>query len=366
MYISIGKEAVQMPPIKLAFIGVGNMGQCAHLQHYAALPDCDVIALAELRPELGARVAARYGVPRVYRDHLELLDKEKPEALVCIQPFTRHGMLLPELLQAGLPILIEKPLASSVEQGERIVEAARRHKTWIMIGYHKRSDPATMRVKQEIERLLHTQELGQMRYVRLTMPPGDWIAGGFRDLIRTDEPVPSLPTEPPPENMTAEQFQDYIQFVNYYIHQINLLRHLLGEDYDVSYADPSGMLLLGHSRSGIPVLLEMQPYQTSRDWQETALVCFERGFIRLELPAPLACHLPGRVTFFADPNEGKEPYTMTPTLPSVGAMEQQARNFVRAVRGEAPAPCLADEALRDLQIARDYFFLLEKTKKQLK
>ena len=47
-----------MPPVKIAFIGTGNMGQCAHLRHYASLPGCEVIALAELRPQLGARVAA--------------------------------------------------------------------------------------------------------------------------------------------------------------------------------------------------------------------------------------------------------------------------------------------------------------------
>ena len=49
----------------------------------------------------------------------------------------------------------------------------------MMIGYHKRSDPATMYAKAEIDRLKSTGELGAMKYVRITMPAGDWIAGGF-------------------------------------------------------------------------------------------------------------------------------------------------------------------------------------------
>ena len=50
--------------IRLGFIGVGNMGQAAHLRNYASLnEECEVVALAELRPEMAAKVAARYGIP---------------------------------------------------------------------------------------------------------------------------------------------------------------------------------------------------------------------------------------------------------------------------------------------------------------
>ena len=41
---------------RIGFVGVGNMGQAAHLRNYATLPDCEVAALAELRPKLGQAV----------------------------------------------------------------------------------------------------------------------------------------------------------------------------------------------------------------------------------------------------------------------------------------------------------------------
>ncbi len=343
--------------LRIGFVGVGGMGQCAHLKNYAALPECEVVALAELRPELARRVATRYGVPKVYKSHTTMLAREKLDGLVASQPFTRHGVLVPELLKAGVPVFTEKPLAGSVEMGERIVDAVRRSGTWMMIGYHKRSDPATMRARAEIDRLKKTGELGKLRYVRILMPAGDWIASGFNDLLRTAEDYPQLSWEPPAADMTKEIHDAYIGFVNYYIHQVNLLRHLLGEPYRVTFADRGGVLFVAESAGGVTGTIEMSPYQTSIDWQESALVCFEKGYVKLELPAPLAANRPGRVELFRDPGRGATPETVIPQLPWVHAMRQQAINFLRAIRGEIKPLTTATEALEDLRVARAYIRL---------
>ncbi len=129
--------------VRIGFVGVGSMGQCAHLKNYAALPDCEVVAIAEVREALGQQVAARYGVPRVYPSHAEMLAAETLDGIVATQPFDRHGVLIPELLAAKTPVFTEKPLAASVPVGERLVSAVAESGTWWMLGYHKRSDPAT-------------------------------------------------------------------------------------------------------------------------------------------------------------------------------------------------------------------------------
>jgi predicted dehydrogenase len=343
--------------VRLGFVGVGGMGQCAHLRNYAALEGCEVAAIAELLPEQARRVAERYGVPKVYADLGEMLARERFDGLVASQPFTRHGLLVPQILGAKVPVFTEKPLAASVQVGERLVEAVRASGTWLMVGYHKRSDPATMRAKAEIDRLKASGELGRLTYVRILMPAGDWVANGFTDLIRTDEPRPELAVDPPAPDMSAEIYGRYTAFVNYYIHQVNLMRHLLGEPYQVTYADPSGVLLAGTSQSGAACTIEMSPYRTTIDWQESALVCFERGYLRLELPAPLASNRPGRVEIFRDPGKGATPETTVPQLPWVHAMRQQAANFVAAIRGEIPPMTKAEEALEDLRVARAYIQL---------
>ncbi len=343
--------------VRIGFVGVGGMGQAAHLRHYVQVPECEVVAIAEIKQDLARQVAARWGVPKVYASPADMLAKEKLDALVASQPFTRHGTLIPELLQAGLPIFTEKPLAGAVEMGERIVQAVKAANTWMMIGYHKRSDPATMLVKAEIERLKTTGELGKLTYIRILMPAGDWVANGFCQNLSSDEPNPQLAWDPPAADMDKATNDAYISFVNYYIHQVNLMRHLLGDTWSVTYAAPSGRLLAGRSPSGVDCTIEMSPYNTTIDWQEQAMVCFEKGWIKLDLHAPLTTNRAGRAEIFRDPGNGTQPKTEIPQLPWVGAMWQQARNFVAAVAGQAHTLCTAEDALEDIRLAREYIRL---------
>ncbi len=343
--------------VRIGFVGVGAMGQCAHLKNYATLPDCEVVAIAEIRPKLAQLVAERYGVPKVYPDHAAMLAAEQLDGIVASHMFTRHGVLVPELLKARAPIFTEKPLAGSIAAGRRILAALKRSRTWLTVGYHKRSDPATMYAKAAIDRLKQSGELGAMRYVRICMPAGDWIAGGFSDLINSNEPMPPLEYEAPAPDMDKKTCAEYISFVNYYIHQVNLMRHLMGEPYRVTHADKAGALLVVEGRSGVTGTIEMSPYTTSIAWQEEALVAFEHGYVKISLPAPLASNRPGRVEILRDPGNGAVPETIVPDLPWVHAMRQQAVNFVRAVRGEIKPMCEAQEALEDLKAARDYIRL---------
>ncbi|MBT4823377.1 MAG: Gfo/Idh/MocA family oxidoreductase, partial [Lentisphaerae bacterium] len=345
--------------VKLGFVGVGAMGQCAHLRNYCDLPVCDVVALAELRPKTGHAVAQRYGVERVYRSAEEMLASEPLDAIVASQPFDRHGVLLPQLLRAGKPIFIEKPLSSSPDAGQAIPGAVQTSGTWVMVGYHKRSDPACAYALETIRELRNSGELGRMTYIRILMPAGDWVAGGFTCLINKGDAAPPLEREAATVDMDDETQRAYTTFVNYYIHQINLLRFFLEEPYHVTYADPSGVMLAAESESGVPGVIEMSPYHTSIAWQESVLVCFERGYVKVELPAPLALNRPGRVEVMRDPEHAANPDTTSPHLPWVHAMRQQAINFVAAVKGERPPVCSAAEALEDLRVARDYIRLLK-------
>ncbi len=340
--------------IRIGFVGVGGMGQCAHLKNYVTVPDCEVVALAEIRPELASKVAAKYGIAKVYASHAELLANEKLDGIVASQPFTRHGTLVPELLKARIPVFTEKPLAGTIQMGEKIVKALARSGTWHMVGYHKRSDPATMYAKQQIDAFKKSGEIGKLKYVRILMPAGDWVAGGFNDLIWSSEVLPPVAWDPPAPDMNKATYDRFIGFVNYYIHQVNLMRHLLGEPYKVVFADRTGVVLVGTGASGVACTIEMTPYRTTLDWNEQALIAFENGYVKLDLPAPLAGNRPGRVEVFKDPGNGRPPETVIPTLPWIHAMRQQAINFVRAIKGEIKPLCEAREALEDLKVALQY------------
>jgi predicted dehydrogenase len=120
-------------------------------------------------------------------------------------------------------------------------------------------------------------------------------------------------------------------------------------------------MLAGTSDSGVAVVIEMSPYHTTFAWQESALVGFQRGYVKLDLPAPLASNRPGSVEVLVDPGKGAVPQTARPHLPWIGSMRRQAVNFLAAVRGERPPTCDAAEALEDLRVAREYIRLWKET-----
>jgi len=349
--------------VRIGFVGAGSMGQMAHLRNYATLDDCEVVALAEVRPETGALVAARYGIPKVYPSHREMLAKEKLDGVVASQPFDLHATMLPEIYPHVRHVFTEKPLAVTVEAGEKLAAAAAKAKCTHMVGYHKRNDPATAYACDVVSRWKSGKAMGPMKYVRITMPAGDWVANGFIGLLNAgDQPSgPAMEREigdawgaPKIPGLDPSVGKRYVEFVNYYIHQVNLMRHLFGESYRVTFADKSGVLLAVESVSGVCGTIEMSPYRTTVEWEETALIAFEKGYVLLRLPAPLAHARCGTVEVYEDPGDGATPVRTSPTLPWVHAMRQQAANFVKVCRDEMQPPCDAAEAVEDLKVAREY------------
>lgn len=347
--------------LKLAFVGLGGMGQVAHLRNYLLEPSVEVVAAAEIRPALLQKVITRTGIARGYTDHRELLAKEADlDGIVSIQQFTRHASLIPELLSRGVPVLTEKPLARSAEVGEKIFKTSLETKTPLYVGYHKRSDPAVMYAKKLIGEWQASGKFGKFRYLRVSMPPGGWPAprSGYDTHIQSDEAYPPIVHDAHGTNLNADGVQELDAFVNYYIHQVNLMRHLLGEDYKVTYADPAGVVLGFNSASGISGVLEMAAYQSEIEWQEQAFIAFDKGWIRVDIPGPLTLDAAGKVTVFQDYPENRTAETIIPSLPAVHAMRQQARNFIATLRGQPSPICTAADALKDLQTARDYMDML--------
>jgi len=348
-----------MDKVRIGFVGTGRMGQCAHLKNYSILKDCTVTAIAEPRKYLAERVAQKYGVPKVYNNYSDMLSEEKLDGIVASQQFSYHWKIVPEILKAGIPVFIEKSLACSVQQGEKILSALKNSGTWLMVGYHKRNDPAIVYAKDRLDKWKSTGEMGELRYIRISMNGSDWIAGGFNDLITTKEQYPAMETEPLPDDMDGETFKKYVLFVNFYIHQINLLRYLFSEPYHITYTDTQGTLLTTESESGKTGILEMSTYNSGKVWHETVFVAMNKGFIEINLPAPLASYRAGKVRIFSDTREDAPAQTIVPQMPRVHAMLQQARNFVESIQGRAKPLCEAAEALEDLKTVREYFKVKE-------
>jgi predicted dehydrogenase len=283
-----------------------------------------------------------------------MLEAEELDGVVAPLQFSEHASLLPDLYRGCRHVLTEKPVAVRPQTGQQLAEAARAAGCVHMVGYHKRADPAVAWAIGQIQRWQANGEAGELRYVRITISGGDWMAGGNAGYLASEEPPTQTGSETPPPELGDEVGKKYVDFINFYSHQVNLLRYLLGEPYRVSHVDPKGILLVAESESGRPAILEMTPYQTEVAWDEEALIAFEHGYVRVVLPPPLARFRPGRAEAYLDRRGGPEPRREIPTLPHVDAMAAQAARFVQVCKDEAEPFTSVAEAAEDLAVAYDY------------
>ncbi|MCI0511599.1 Gfo/Idh/MocA family oxidoreductase [candidate division KSB1 bacterium] len=134
--------------LNVAVIGLGNMGW-HHARIYSELSSCNLVAVADLNAELSQKAVAKYRV-RAYSEYQEMLAKEKLDAISIVVPTSLHHAVAMDCIQAKVPILIEKPIASTREEGKAIIAAAKANKVPVMIGHIERFNPAVQKLKELI------------------------------------------------------------------------------------------------------------------------------------------------------------------------------------------------------------------------
>ncbi|MBE7464540.1 MAG: Gfo/Idh/MocA family oxidoreductase [Planctomycetes bacterium] len=345
--------------IRIGMVGGGYMGQLAHLANYAQLENVQVVALAEGRPEQARLVAQRYGIPKVYANHREMLDGSAHEldAVVAIMGFGLHHAVVPDILKAKKHLITEKPICVRTDTAESLAGLARQQGVVYQVGYMKRFDPGTRTAKAQLDDWRASGKAGKLRYARMTAAMTDWM-WGVEKPINSKEPYPEYEgekPEPAPAWMSEEQGKQYHSFVNFWIHQVNLMRHLLGEPYGLKYVSRDGLLMVAESAGGVPVTFELHTNRIKNQWEERFTLCFEKAQLDLNLHAPLHRQAPGEVTVRT---EGEHGPVETRLFTGNGwAFFEQARLFTASLRGEAPVLSPALEAVEDLRIAEQFIQL---------
>jgi predicted dehydrogenase len=122
--------------VKAAIIGAGLIAGKKHIPAFMKLKSkVDLAAICDLNQEGAQKLASRFGVPRVYVDMGEMIEKEKPDLVdICTPPQT-HVKLAVEAMKRGCHVLIEKPMALTVEECDRIVEASRQYGVKVCVGH---------------------------------------------------------------------------------------------------------------------------------------------------------------------------------------------------------------------------------------
>ena len=151
-----GREPVKR--VRVGLLGCGRVAQSVHLPLLTQLPAAELVALAEVDP--GRRAAAQRLAPaaRAFADYHDLLDLAELDAVVVCLPSALHASAAQATLGRGLPLYLEKPLATRLEDGARVVEAWRRAQAPAMIGFNLRFNP----LYREARRLLARERLGPL------------------------------------------------------------------------------------------------------------------------------------------------------------------------------------------------------------
>lgn len=146
--------------IRIAQVGVGYWGPNL-LRNFVDNKDCDVVAVVDPSKERQAFVNGLYPSITVADDIECVLGDDTIDAVVIATPVATHYSLAIKALQAGKHILIEKPMATTVEQVQHIGEAAKEKCLVAMVGHTFLYNPAVRYVKT----LIDSGELGDIRYI---------------------------------------------------------------------------------------------------------------------------------------------------------------------------------------------------------
>jgi UDP-N-acetylglucosamine 3-dehydrogenase len=135
-------------PVRIGLAGLGAMGR-NHLRVLSSRPDTRLVAIADPVPEVLAVAAALSGA-QAFAEPGAMVAEAELDALVIAAPTTAHVPLALAAIERGVAILVEKPLAATVEEGVRIVAAARERGVPVQVGHVERFNPAVL----ELGRLL--------------------------------------------------------------------------------------------------------------------------------------------------------------------------------------------------------------------
>ncbi|MGM0562737.1 MAG: Gfo/Idh/MocA family protein [Pseudomonadota bacterium] len=126
--------------VKAAVVGTGYLGKF-HAQKYAALPDAELVAVVDTNEEQGKAVAAENGC-EFSRDLDQIIGRV--DAVSIAAPTTLHYPIAKSCLEAGIHVLVEKPMTVSIEEADELIDIARENNCILQVGHLERFNAAVL------------------------------------------------------------------------------------------------------------------------------------------------------------------------------------------------------------------------------
>jgi UDP-N-acetylglucosamine 3-dehydrogenase len=144
--------------LRAGVIGAGAIAAFRHLPEYAANPDVELVAVADPRLERAQAEAARFGGIAAYADYREMLAAERLDLVSVCTPNYLHAPATIDALEAGVHVLVEKPFATTLDDADAMIAAARRTGRVLMVDQNERFLP----VHTTAKRILDSGALGRV------------------------------------------------------------------------------------------------------------------------------------------------------------------------------------------------------------
>ncbi|RUU87107.1 Gfo/Idh/MocA family oxidoreductase [Mesorhizobium sp. M7A.F.Ca.MR.176.00.0.0] len=206
--------------LRVGVLGCGPIAQFAHLESCVKAGNADLYAICDAAPDLLARMGATYEPQKMYSDYEAMLADPELEAVIVATSDAYHVPMSIRALNAGKHVLCEKPIGTSVEEGEALAEAVRRSGKILQVGHMKRFDPAL-----EAARDFVRDEIGEVLALKA------WYCDSTHRYTNTDAvqplPVTSRLARKPAGNPKADLRQYFM--LAHGSHLVDTARFLCGD-----------------------------------------------------------------------------------------------------------------------------------------
>ncbi len=164
-----------MKKLRIGLVGAGNIAK-THLESYKKVENAEIVAICDINEKVLKETAESYGISNTYLNLTEMIKTEKLDAVdVCVWNCV-HAECSIEALEAGLHVLCEKPMATSAEEAEKMIEAAKKNNKLLMIGFVMRFGEEGIVAKDFVD----NDYIGDIYYSKATYlrrhgAPGGWF-----------------------------------------------------------------------------------------------------------------------------------------------------------------------------------------------
>jgi predicted dehydrogenase len=137
-----------MDRVRVGVVGVGALGQ-HHARVYASLPETTLVGVVDIVPGRAEQVAGPLGT-KALSNYADLFGQV--DAVSIAAPTTLHAEIGEQFLNSGVHVLVEKPIAHTLKDADRLIQAARAHDRVLQVGHLERFNPAVKELREIVHK----------------------------------------------------------------------------------------------------------------------------------------------------------------------------------------------------------------------